>query len=110
MHNNYTNSPETPHIYSAEQKKPDSKKTHHVSLLRQSTVRGKSKLWGKESSQQVPLGSNDWRGHSTEAPGAGAGPVLFLQQGQQLVIVFIRRTFSELHTYLPLVSVHIKLH
>lgn len=63
MRDNYTNSLETPLTYNTEQKKLDTKKTYCVSLLRQSTVMGKTKHWGKESRQQVHLRSDDWRGH-----------------------------------------------
>lgn len=71
MCENYTSSLGKPHKSNAEQK-TDTKKTYCVSLLRERTVTGKTQLWGKKSRQQVPLGSNDRRGHS-ETPSWGGG-------------------------------------
>lgn len=76
MRDNYTNSLETPLTYNTEQKKLDTKKTYCVSLLRQSTVTGKTKRWGKESRQQLHLRSEDWRRHSGEASGGGGGALV----------------------------------
>lgn len=51
-HNNLEES----HKYKVEQKKPDTKRMYCVIPFTESTITGKTKLWGEKSRHQLPLG------------------------------------------------------
>lgn len=75
-HNNL----EEPRKYNVEQKKPDTKRTYCVILLIESTIKGKSKLWGEKSKTVVTLGGTV-TGRRHGGGFWGSSHVLSLQQG-----------------------------